>query len=295
MSTFIITVVVADEFSNWMYNFELIFMGAQTHEDYRGLERAKEAMVDVANYINEMKRDSEHLELIQKVRVSICLIVMCYRRELMRIENFSLNYVTKFVHSFGYLFEHVANCWKSFLSLLYCRCCCCCSCFHIHINQIKPKPCLYFGCNEFRIEFMTWICQMEMIWNNTVTSYWMVNWALNHMRIRRQSIVTHSFSRKSWYSWKFQSLAIMACTRFLIRLTWRTIEWSHRLDGERWAVIHGIHCCCHANHSRLHSLCTWKQRLNVTNGWRLFREPCKLLKLTLTFLLRSRITLWNWF
>lgn len=42
----------------------------QTHEDYRGLERAKEAMVDVANYINEMKRDSEHLELIQKVRVS---------------------------------------------------------------------------------------------------------------------------------------------------------------------------------------------------------------------------------
>lgn len=112
-----------------MYNFELIFMGAhtQTHEDYRGLERAKEAMVDVANYINEMKRDSEHLELIQKVRVSICMIVMCYRRKLMRTENFSLNYVAKFMHSFVYLLR-VVCCQlrkKFFLSLLYC------CCFHI--------------------------------------------------------------------------------------------------------------------------------------------------------------------
>ncbi|XP_055301018.1 protein vav isoform X2 [Sitodiplosis mosellana] len=39
-----------------------------THEDYRGLERAKEAMVDVAQYINEVKRDSEHLDIIQKIR-----------------------------------------------------------------------------------------------------------------------------------------------------------------------------------------------------------------------------------
>lgn len=43
----------------------------QTHEDYRGLERAKEAMVDVAQYINEVKRDSEHMDIIQKVRVSM--------------------------------------------------------------------------------------------------------------------------------------------------------------------------------------------------------------------------------
>lgn len=42
----------------------------QTHEDYRGLERAKEAMVDVAQFINEVKRDSEHLVVIQKVGVS---------------------------------------------------------------------------------------------------------------------------------------------------------------------------------------------------------------------------------
>lgn len=43
----------------------------QTHDDYRGLERAKEAMVDVAQYTNEVKRDSEHLVVIQKVKVRI--------------------------------------------------------------------------------------------------------------------------------------------------------------------------------------------------------------------------------
>uniref|UniRef100_A0AAG5D0C5 Protein vav n=1 Tax=Anopheles atroparvus TaxID=41427 RepID=A0AAG5D0C5_ANOAO len=42
-----------------------------THEDFRGLERAKEAMVDVAQYSNEVKRDSEHLIVIQKVKESI--------------------------------------------------------------------------------------------------------------------------------------------------------------------------------------------------------------------------------
>ena len=47
----------------------------KTHEDYRGLERAKEAMVDVAQFTNEVKRDSEHLAVIQKVRVSMRFIV----------------------------------------------------------------------------------------------------------------------------------------------------------------------------------------------------------------------------
>ncbi|XP_061511523.1 protein vav isoform X6 [Anopheles gambiae] len=42
-----------------------------THDDFRGLERAKEAMVDVAQYSNEVKRDSEHLIVIQKVKESI--------------------------------------------------------------------------------------------------------------------------------------------------------------------------------------------------------------------------------
>ncbi|XP_016976977.1 protein vav isoform X1 [Drosophila rhopaloa] len=41
------------------------------HEDYRSLERAKEAMIDVSQYINEVKRDSDHLVIIQKVKDSI--------------------------------------------------------------------------------------------------------------------------------------------------------------------------------------------------------------------------------
>jgi guanine nucleotide exchange factor VAV len=44
---------------------------SHTHEDKRGLERAKEAMVDVAFYINEVKRDCEQLSVIHKVHESI--------------------------------------------------------------------------------------------------------------------------------------------------------------------------------------------------------------------------------
>lgn len=44
---------------------------SHTHEDKRGLERAKEAMVDVAYYINEVKRDCEQLSVIHKVHESI--------------------------------------------------------------------------------------------------------------------------------------------------------------------------------------------------------------------------------
>lgn len=50
---------------------KLVHETSPTHDDYRGLERAKEAMIDVAQYTNEVKRDSEHLVVIQKVRVSI--------------------------------------------------------------------------------------------------------------------------------------------------------------------------------------------------------------------------------
>ncbi|XP_021933195.1 protein vav isoform X2 [Zootermopsis nevadensis] len=41
------------------------------HEDYRGLERAKEAMVDVAQYINEVKRDSDTLQIMRSIQESI--------------------------------------------------------------------------------------------------------------------------------------------------------------------------------------------------------------------------------
>lgn len=50
---------------------KLVHETSPSHEDYRGLERAKEAMVDVAQFTNEVKRDCEHLIVIQKVRESI--------------------------------------------------------------------------------------------------------------------------------------------------------------------------------------------------------------------------------
>lgn len=57
---------------NYVTEWLLFFSSVrQSHDDYRGLERAKEAMVDVAQYTNEVKRDSEHLVVIQKVKDSI--------------------------------------------------------------------------------------------------------------------------------------------------------------------------------------------------------------------------------
>ncbi|XP_045542669.1 protein vav isoform X1 [Papilio machaon] len=50
---------------------KLVHETQPNHEDFRGLERAKEAMVDVAQYINEVKRDSEVLALLSKVQESI--------------------------------------------------------------------------------------------------------------------------------------------------------------------------------------------------------------------------------
>ncbi|ALC49585.1 vav [Drosophila busckii] len=50
---------------------KLVKETSQLHEDYRSLERAKDAMIDVSQYINEVKRDSDHLVIIQKVKDSI--------------------------------------------------------------------------------------------------------------------------------------------------------------------------------------------------------------------------------
>lgn len=50
---------------------KLVHETKPTHDDYRDLGRAKEAMVDVAQYINEVKRDCEQLNVIKKVRESI--------------------------------------------------------------------------------------------------------------------------------------------------------------------------------------------------------------------------------
>lgn len=48
-----------------------ILLLLQNHEDYRGLERAREAMVDVAQYINEVKRDSDTLQIMSDIQVRV--------------------------------------------------------------------------------------------------------------------------------------------------------------------------------------------------------------------------------
>lgn len=48
-----------------------IVLHFKTHDDYRGLENAREAMLEVAAYTNEVKCDSENLELIRQVKERI--------------------------------------------------------------------------------------------------------------------------------------------------------------------------------------------------------------------------------
>uniref|UniRef100_A0A8D8M153 Protein vav n=2 Tax=Cacopsylla melanoneura TaxID=428564 RepID=A0A8D8M153_9HEMI len=48
----------------------LIAKTSENHEDYRGLVRAKEGMVDVAQYINEVKRDSDTLQIMREIQIS---------------------------------------------------------------------------------------------------------------------------------------------------------------------------------------------------------------------------------
>ncbi|XP_057659066.1 protein vav-like isoform X1 [Diorhabda carinulata] len=50
---------------------KLIEHTSETHEEYNDLKRAKEAMLDVAGYINEVARDSEHLDVINNLQDTI--------------------------------------------------------------------------------------------------------------------------------------------------------------------------------------------------------------------------------
>lgn len=61
---------------------KLISETQHNHEDYRGLERAKEAMVDVAQYCNEVKRDSDTLQIMHDIQESISDWVMPEGTEL---------------------------------------------------------------------------------------------------------------------------------------------------------------------------------------------------------------------
>ncbi|CAM1314469.1 VAV2 (predicted) [Pycnogonum litorale] len=50
---------------------ELLKHTPNTHDDYAGLERALDAMLDLSMYINEVKRDNETLQIIKDIQISI--------------------------------------------------------------------------------------------------------------------------------------------------------------------------------------------------------------------------------
>ncbi|XP_064457585.1 protein vav-like isoform X2 [Ornithodoros turicata] len=50
---------------------ELLKNTSDTHEDYDGLDKALQTMLDLAHYINEVKRDNETLQIIEDIQASI--------------------------------------------------------------------------------------------------------------------------------------------------------------------------------------------------------------------------------
>lgn len=61
---------------------ELIKSTLESHEDYTGLKKAHEAMLDLGQYINEIKRDSETLQIINDIEKSIVDLEMPPNTEL---------------------------------------------------------------------------------------------------------------------------------------------------------------------------------------------------------------------
>lgn len=94
---------------------KLVHETSPTHEDYRGLERAKEAMVDVAQYINEVKRDCEQLNVIKKVRESIIDLNLPNGNELSQYGrllldgdlNIKAHEDQKHKHRYAFIFEKI--------------------------------------------------------------------------------------------------------------------------------------------------------------------------------------------
>ncbi|KAG1651347.1 Guanine nucleotide exchange factor VAV2 [Nymphon striatum] len=61
---------------------ELLKHSLDTHEDYEGLEKALESMLDLSMYINEVKRDNETLQIIKDIENSITDLSMPENTEL---------------------------------------------------------------------------------------------------------------------------------------------------------------------------------------------------------------------
>ncbi|XP_075548673.1 vav guanine nucleotide exchange factor isoform X2 [Dermacentor variabilis] len=61
---------------------ELMKNTAESHEDYNGLEKALQTMLDLAHYINEVKRDNETLQIIADIQASITDVDLPQNMEL---------------------------------------------------------------------------------------------------------------------------------------------------------------------------------------------------------------------
>ena len=53
------------------YNSIFLYLTDPSHEEYNSLQMAYQAMLDVSEYINEVKRDSEQLQIISEIQGSI--------------------------------------------------------------------------------------------------------------------------------------------------------------------------------------------------------------------------------
>ena len=61
---------------------ELIKSTSDSHDDYHGLNKAYDAMLDLGQFINEVKRDSETLQIISDIQTSITDLEMPEKTEL---------------------------------------------------------------------------------------------------------------------------------------------------------------------------------------------------------------------
>uniref|UniRef100_T1KFD3 Protein vav n=1 Tax=Tetranychus urticae TaxID=32264 RepID=T1KFD3_TETUR len=68
--------------TKWKPMMELIKNTHESHDDYYGLQQAYEAMIDIGDYINEVKRDSETLQIIAGIQVNIVDLDMPENTEL---------------------------------------------------------------------------------------------------------------------------------------------------------------------------------------------------------------------
>lgn len=94
---------------------KLVHDTSSSHDDFKGLQRAKEAMVDVAQFINEVKRDCEQLNVIKKVRESIIDLNLPNGNELSQYGrllldgdlNIKAHEDQKHKHRYAFIFEKI--------------------------------------------------------------------------------------------------------------------------------------------------------------------------------------------